>query len=179
VRPPFDDPEVLRKLRPAFEAGPIRSLLLPRACFSVVRGRGKKLFFSFFLAHRGRYEVAELAHLGEVKMLAESVAGRPLKPAGRPRLFRFSARGYSLVHDDALTRVERGIEVTLDLSRQTGGPPAVYQRGPAQKLVVPQAPGLVAVVERTPETYRYDRYLPASMGPARVLRLRAAFRYAD
>jgi hypothetical protein len=46
-------------------------------------------------------------------------------------------------------------------------------------LAIPQAPGLVAVVERTPETFRYDRYLPAAVGRAAVLRLRAAFLYAD
>ena len=91
---------------------------------------------------------------------------------------RFRREGYALFLDDARTRVERGIELTLDLSRDAAGPPAVYRRG-ANQIIVPQAPGLVALVERTPDLYRYDRYFTAQTGRAAVLRLRAAFRYAD
>ena len=59
------------------------------------------------------------------------------------------------------------------------GPPAVYQSGQTQRLEVPQAPGLVAAVERNPAMFRYDRYLPAEVGRASVLRLRAAFEYGN
>jgi hypothetical protein len=93
------------------------------------------------------------------------------------RAQRFRRGGYALFEDDKLTRIERGIELTLDLSRSGGGPPAVYQRA-SQRLVVPQLPGLLAVVERTPDVYRYDRYFPAAVGRAEVLRLRASFRFA-
>jgi len=55
--------------------------------------------------------------------------------------------------------------------------PLVGESGRAQRLEVPQSPGLVAVVERGPSTYRYDRYLPAEVGRASVLRLRAAFQF--
>jgi len=69
--------------------------------------------------------------------------------------------------------------VTIDLSRELAGPPAVYRSGPSQTLEIPQSPGLVAVVERGPSTFRYDRYLPAEVGRAQVVRLRAAFTFAD
>jgi hypothetical protein len=179
MRPPFDRPEVLRKLRPAFQTGPIRSLILPGACEPrPPHARFKKLS----IANRGNYEVADLHDLalaGELRAFAEAVTGLPLRPSAELRLFRFRRGGYSLFYDDALARLTAGLEVTLDLSRQTSFAPIVYQAGPQQKLVVPQAPGLVALVERTPSTFRYDRYLSAQTGRAQVLRLRAAFRYAD
>ena len=78
---------------------------------------------------------------------------------------------------DELGVIRDNGKITLDLSREMRGPPAIYQSGPAQRLEVPQAPGLVAVVERNPAMFRYDRYLPAEVGRASVLRLRAAFEY--
>jgi len=173
IRAPFDDAAVLAKLRPAFAAE--RSLLLPGACDSrLLRAPPMK---RFFLAHRGRYEVAELPPREDLRSFAEALTRRRLTPSWL-RLFRFRRGGYALILDDALSRIEAGVELTLDLSREIAGAPVVYQRGP-YFLVVPQLPGLVAVVERTPAVFRYDRYLPASVGRATVLRLRAAFRYAD
>ncbi len=174
IRAPFDDASVLAKLRPAFEAQ--RSMILPGAC-------DPDLFRAppmnrFFLAHRGRYHLAELPPRDDLRAFAEALTGRRLLPAWL-RLFRFRRGCYSLFYDDSLSRIEPGVEVTLDLSREMAGAPAVYQSGPTQLLVVPQVPGLVAAVERAPGVFRYDRYLPASVGRAAVLRLRAAFRYAD
>jgi hypothetical protein len=179
IRAPFDRPDVLRKLRPAFEAGPIKSVMLPAACDP--SGLSTSLrFVRFEVAHRGKYELCLLrdrALQRELRNFAEAICGSPLR-SGALLLQRFRRGGYSLFQDDALTRIERGIELTLDLSRAARGPPAVYQLL-AEKLIVPQMPGLVALVERTPDLYRYDRYLPAFVGRAQVLRLRASFRYAD
>jgi hypothetical protein len=177
IRAPFDRPELLRKLRPAFEAGPIRSVLLPLACEP--RALPAR-YVRFDVAHRGKYEVAELrdrALASELRQFAEAICGARLG-SGRLRLQRFRRGGYSLFQDDDLTRLERGIELTLDLSRAARGPPVVYRRL-EKELIVPQLPGLIALVERTKDLYRYDRYLPAFVGRAEVVRLRASFRYAE
>ena len=180
IRAPFDREEVLAKLRPAWAAN--RCLVLPGACDPAAAPRVK--LRPFEVANRGRYELAEVrspALAAELRALAEALTGARLdKP--RLRLYRFRHRGYSLFYDDALTRITAGVEVTLDLSRSMTGPPAVYQGGSfgsSGRLEIPQAPGLVAVVERGPSIFRYDRYLPAAVGRASVLRLRAAFAFAD
>jgi hypothetical protein len=178
IRAPWSDPLVLEKLRPAFWSA--RSLVLPGACEPADRPRAR--LRKFDVAHRGRYDFADLRDRGlerELRRFAEALTGRQLAPAGL-RLVRFGHRGYSLIFDDAQTRVAAGVEVTCDLSDSMSGPPAVYRRaGSHDRLLVPQAPGIVAVVERDADTWRYDRYLPADVGRARVLRLRAAFRFAD
>jgi hypothetical protein len=179
MRAPFDRPELLRKLRPAFEAGPIHSLVLPGACEP---RPPKARFEKLSIANRGNYEVAVLRDASlaaELRGFAEAVSGLPLRASPELRLFRFRRGGYSLFYDDALARLDAGLELTLDLSREITFAPVVYQAGQSEKLVVPQAPGLVALVQRTPSVFRYDRYLPAATGRAQVLRLRAAFQYAD
>ena len=172
IRPPFDRLEVLEKLRPAYAGQHI--LMLPGACDPSRAPRVR--FKRFDLANRGKYEFAELPFSPELHRFVEALTGVQLKPAWT-RLYRFRRGGYSLFFDDAHSRVEAGVEITLDLSREMRGPPAIYQSGPTQRLEVPQAPGLVAVVERNPAMFRYDRYLPAEVGRASVLRLRAAFEY--
>ena len=171
IRAPFDRPEVLEKLRPAFAAQ--RSLILPGACEPKAPAvRWRKLD----LANRGKYEFAELRPSKELQRFAETLAGTRLSPAWS-RIYRFRHRGYALFFDDAHSRLASGIELTLDLSPEMAGPPAVYQSSPSARLEVPQLPGVVAIVQRTPSMYRYDRYLPAEVGRAVVIRLRAAFEY--
>ena len=170
IRAPFDRPDVLAKLRPVYLAK--KSIVLPGACDpSALRLPRLK---RFYVANRGRYEVAELRPRKELQAFAEALTGSRLDPVSL-RLYRFRHRDYSLFYDDAVTRIERGVELSLDLSREAAGTPAIYSTG----LVVPQVPGLLAVVERTPEVFRYDRYLPAAVGRASVLRLRAQFLHAD
>ena len=177
IRAPFDRPEVLAKLRPAYSAA--RSLLLPGACDPSARPRVE--LRDFDLAHRGRYAFADLcdhALHAELRDFAAALTGARLLD-GSLRLFRFRRGSYALFYDDAKSRLTAGVEVTLDLSEDLCGPPAIYASGPGQRLEIPQAPGLVAVVERGPSTFRYDRYFPAEVGDGEVLRLRAAFHYAD
>ena len=174
IRAPFDRPEVLARLRPAYLAA--RSLILPGACDPSLRPCPP--LRDLDLAHRGHYAFADLPDDARLRAFAEALTGARLHP-GALRLFRFRRGGYALFYDDALSRLTAGVEVTLDLSEELCGPPAVYQSGPGRRLEIPQAPGLVAVVERGPTTFRYDRYLPAEVGDGEVLRLRAAFHYAD
>jgi len=172
IRAPYDRSEVLEKLRPAYVEQ--RSLILPGACDpqAVPRVRWRRLD----LANRGRYEFAELRPPRELHRFAEALTGASLKPAWS-RLYRFRHRGYALFFDDAHSRLESGVELTLDLSPEMAGPPAIYQSSPTDRLEVPQVPGLVAIVQRNPAMYRYDRYFPAEVGRAAVLRLRVAFEY--
>ena len=177
IRAPFDRPEVLAKLRPAYAAA--RSLILPGAADPAALPRARLRRFD--LANRGRYDFADLRAAGlasELRGFAEALTGARLRPFSL-RLYSFRHGGYALFYDDALTRVDAGVEVTVDLSAAMAGPPAVYQLGNSGRLEIPQSPGLVAVVERGPATWRYDRYLPAAVGRARVLRLRAAYSFAD
>ena len=176
IRSPFDRPEVLARLRPAYSAA--RSLVLPGACDP--ESRPVAPFCDFDLAHRGRYAFADLrdgALEAELRDFAAALTGARLG-AGTLRLFRFRRGGYALFSDDARTRLTAGVEVTLDLSAELCGPPAIYQH-PGGRLEIPQVPGLVAVVERDPAMFRYDRYFPAEVGEGEVLRLRAAFPIAD
>jgi len=174
LKAPFDRPEVLAKLRPAYLSA--RSLMLPGACDPDAAPKPK--LRAFDLAHRGKYAFADLPPSEELRAFAEAITGARLQPLS-VRLYRFRRGGYALFRDDALFRPTAGVEVTLDLSQKMAGPPAVYQSSATHRLEVPQAPGIVAVVERTPGTFRYDRYLPAEVGRAEVLRLRAAFVAAD
>jgi len=163
--------EVLERLRPALAAR--GSLILPRTCEpKLPRVRWRKLE----LATRGRYDFAEIGSVAELHRFAEVLTGQPLKPVWT-RLYRFRHRGYALFFDDAQSRVATGVELTLDLSRAIAGPSAVYQSGPSERIEVPQLPGVVAIVLRTPGMFRYDRYLPAAVGRATVVRLRAAYAY--
>lgn len=166
LRAPFSLPEVAAKLRPAYEQQ--RHLIVPGACEPAALELPP--FAPFFVADRGRYELAELAAPPELLAFAEAVTGLRLAPAFT-RLHRFGARGYSLSRDDALTRIDRGVELMLDLSPASHGPPVMWTTG----LRVPQLPGLLALVERTPQTFRHDRYLTEAAGPAAVIRLRVAF----
>lgn len=163
LRAPFDQPEVLARLRPLYEEQ--RALVLPGACDPAPWPKTRLI--PFFLAHRGRYGLAEAPEQPELRMLAEAVTGLRLRHAWT-RLFRFRAGGYSLFADDAQTRVEPGIEVLCDLSDGAAGPPCFYG-----SLTVPQLPGLVAVVERGAQIFRRDRYLTQGAKP--IVRLRAAF----
>ena len=169
--PPYSDLRVAAQLRPLFEEQ--RRVLLPAAC-DPGKFRPPPAKKKFFFADRGRYEVSTLRPAAELHEFAEAVTGRRLKHAWT-RLYRLRHRSYSLHLDDALTRIESGVELMLDLSRELCSAPVIWSTG----LQVPQIPGLLALVERTPAAHRYDRYLPASVGRATVLRLRAAFASDD
>jgi hypothetical protein len=159
---PFDDPNVLARLRPLYKSQ--GSLLLPGACEPTPP---EAVFQPFFLAHLGRYGLAELPEFPGLRMLAEAITGQRLRHLWT-RAFRFRPGGYSLFADDARTRADARVEVLCDLSESAAGPQCLYG-----ELAIPQLPGLVAVVERTPHAYRRDRYL--TQGAAKIIRLRSTF----
>jgi hypothetical protein len=167
IRAPFDNPDVLARLRPAWQAA--RSLILPGAASGSIKARFKR----YYVANRGRYEVATGRNSKQLQAFTEALTGARLEFEWL-RVYRFGHRDYSLFFDDAQTRVTAGVEVTIDLSNEMIGPPAIYEN---PRVEVPQSPGLVAVVERGPGTFRYDRYFPASVGRKKVVRLRAAYRF--
>ena len=71
---PFALEAVLKKLRPAFQSAPIRSLLAPGACDP--RALRLPRFSKFEVSHRGLYDVAELPDRNladELRAVAETV----------------------------------------------------------------------------------------------------------
>jgi hypothetical protein len=128
---------------------------------------------------RGRYEhnpelaVPELFE--ELRELAELIVERPVQ-VGPTRWVRLGRGDYALIKADAKARAaeRRYVELTLDFSaRATGQAEIVYTDGVASWVVV-QEPGSVAVVEREPWLYRYDRYLDHRVADGVIYRLRVA-----
>ena len=167
----FTRPEVVAALRPL-------GALIPGAVdpdqAATLRKQGT--WKSFELAHRGRYAFADLPRAPALHRFAEHLCELRLSPDARPRLFRLVRGDYSLIYDDARTRCERGVELTLDLSaRATGEGEIVYDGNGGGELVVPQLPGLLSAVVRAPGTFRYQRYLPHSLGRAVIYRMRVTY----
>ena len=133
-------------------------------------------FEVFDVPDRGHYEttadVTIAAVFDELRALAEQVIERPLAVT-RARWQRLRHRDYMLMKGDAKDRFDGpNIEVTLDFSSAaTGGAELVYTDG-YESWVVIQEPGSVAIVEREPWLYRYDRYLNLAVGDKVVHRLR-------
>jgi hypothetical protein len=128
---------------------------------------------------RARYELnRELAApelFDELRELVEHVVERPLQ-VGPARWLRLRHRDYALLKADAKDPAVVGahLEVTLDFSAcATGQAEIVYTDG-AESWMVPQQPGSVAIVERDPRTYRYERYLDHRVAQGVIYRLRLA-----
>lgn len=180
LKPAFVNPAVVAALRPLI-AGPIRAALIPgaidAAAAAELRRRLAPRLERFELAHRGRYAQARCLDRPLQRFAAELfevAAGE-----ARGRLLRLRRGDYSLYQDDALTRLPAGLEIVADLSAGTVADAAtVYRAGPGRELIVPQQPGLVAVIQRTPEVYRYEEYLTHRAGRAEVFRLRLQLAYA-
>lgn len=161
----FERPEVIAALRPL--GGLIPGAVDPEQAAALRRRKLKR----FEIAHRGRYSFCDLPRDPALHRFAEQLFEVPLDASARPRLFRLARGDYSLVLDDARTRIERGVELTLDLSaRATGEGNLVYG-----EREVPQQPGLLAAVFRNAATSCYQRYLPHSVGSAVIYRLRVAY----
>ncbi len=133
-------------------------------------------FTMFDEPDRGHYEInADLvipSVFDELRALAEQVVERPLALA-RARWQRLRHRDFMLMKGDAKDRLATPhVEVTLDLSAAaTAGAELVYTDG-YESWVVLQEPGSVAIVEREPWLYRYDRYLNIAVADKVVHRLR-------
>ncbi len=127
------------------------------------------------LPDRGHYRFADAAGvplLEELRALAEAIGGEPLA-LGPARFLRFVPGDYSLLQDSS-GLAARTLEATLDLSPALCDHAEVnYLRGAETFAALPHVLRSLALVERTPETLRHERYLAHTRGPADVWRLRA------
>jgi hypothetical protein len=136
-------------------------------------------FEPYYEPDRGRYELNRTLEGGELfeelRQLAELIAERPVT-IGPFRWTRHRHRDYALIKDDAKPRLVEGayLELILDFSaRATGQAEIVYTEG-KESWPIPQMPGALAVVERAPGLYRYERYLDHRVADTVLHRLRLA-----
>lgn len=138
----------------------------------------------FSVADRGHYRLwpgyREPALCARLSELAAHIVGAPLAPHEQ-RWACFGHRDYALVRDDDQRRpaLAAWVEVILDLSTAATGAAEVVYSGPDGAVALPQIPGLLAVVGRSGETRRYERYLSHQVGRARVHRLTLVLRPSD
>lgn len=153
-------------LREMMATAPLPSMMLPgaidEAAIAELRARVDAAGWTeYALADRGRYAfndtVRDDALWAELTTLVNSVAGAPMSLA-RARWMRLRRGDYSLVKDDSRTRPPgRCIEVTLDVSSGSSGEAHVVYVLGMNALTVPQLPGLLGVVDRSPAMTRYHR----------------------
>ena len=181
IIPPWNDLEFAAALRPAFEGMPIPSLFIPgfiapalaRKLRAQVRGKLRPFAFPT----RGQYRHASSPRNPELEWtlhaFAQAVTGLALA-RGTARWLLLGRGDHSLRLDDALLRckAERFLEVTLDFSARTVADARVVYTVGTQTLILPHAPGIISLVERTPEVSRYDARLTHKTGRAEVFRLR-------
>lgn len=135
------------------------------------------------LADRGRYRWNGALCIDELwsalAAFASGLLGMPLAVRGA-RWLHLARGDYALVKDDVRTRPPSAaplVELSLDLSATfTGEADQVFAvplgPGTERAIVIPQMPGLLAVVPRPPHMTRYDRPLTLRAGGAEVVRLR-------
>lgn len=131
----------------------------------------------FWVADRGRYHhndtLRDDALFASLADFAAGVTGRRLT-LHAARWLRFTRGDYALVKDDTRTRAPgRAAELTLDVSAAIF-PEAEQVYGDGHDAVqIPQLPTLLAVVDRTPTSTRYERPLTIRSGDgAEIVRLR-------
>jgi hypothetical protein len=130
----------------------------------------------FFIADRGRYHRNDTFVDDELfdalRRLAERIVEAPLS-VGPPRWLRFGHGDYALTHGDATERPTGSfIELTLDFSDTETGQGAVVYTDGIGRIVLPQWPGSLALVERPAKLYRYERYLTHRVQASQIFRLR-------
>jgi hypothetical protein len=126
---------------------------------------------------RGRYECNRTLVIDDVfdgmRTTAEAIVERPLH-VERAVWLRFSHRSYQLTKDDARERplAARHIELIYDFSPAMLGTGEVIYTDGREIWLVPQVPGVIALIEREPWLYRHARYFDHTVGDAVVYRLR-------
>jgi hypothetical protein len=172
---------MLDALRARFRDGRCHHVIVPGVCTgpdaASLRDAVDAAGFTLFdQPDRGRYErnreIEVPSLFDDLRTIAEQVAERGLR-AEHAIWRRLRHRDYQLIKDDARDRPLSAahVEVTLDFSAHaTGQAEIVYSDG-RDSWVVPQLPGAVAIVEREPWLYRYERYLNAAVGDTVIHRL--------
>jgi hypothetical protein len=172
----------LDEVRAQFRADRCRHVVLPalvdeERAAPMREGADAVGFAPFYEPDRGRYAInrdlviPEL--FDELRELVGSIVERELT-LGPVQWLRLVHRDYSLTKT-AREVAGPHVEVTVDFSaRTTAHGEIVYTDGVAS-WVVPQLAGSVAIVEREPWLYRYERYLDHRVGDGAVYRVRLAF----
>jgi hypothetical protein len=187
LRSDLGEGAVLDGLRQIYRAARLPFVVIPEAIDPSVserlRAEVEPTLVPFSSIDRGRYLLSEApidAELGEeLRQLAAALVGAPLELAG-VRWLRFGHGDYSLMRDDQATRqTGRRLELTCDLSAgaaATEEGQIVYTDG-KETIVLPQWPGAVALVDKPPSLYRYERYLTHTVGDRQIYRLRLLLQY--
>ncbi len=155
-------------LREAMPSAPVPSLLLPEAIDGAVAADLRARLdaagtTAFDLADRGRYRHNDALRIDplwdELTGFAAGVAGPGATVTlAAVRWLRLGRGDYSLVKDDTRTRpAGPHLELVLDLSPGTSGEAELVYTDGLATLGVPQIAGLLAVVDRTATSTRYQR----------------------
>lgn len=137
----------------------------------------------FDRADVGRYEQRRpprIPGLDALAATAAAIVGRELTTSNA-RCVRLTHGDYALPRDDDRHRpdMDAWVELVLDVSEASTDQAELSYRSPAGHFVVPQVPGLCAVVGRTPDTGRHQRYLNHRVGERAVLRVTLVLLPAD
>ena len=189
---PYDEPDLCAAFRPAFGRGDLPSLIVGEAieadAAQALRLLAAPHLVRRALPDRGRYRTVSsdalpaLAGLAEeLRAFAAAASGLALG-AGQSSLDRFDRGGYALRLDDHERRAQGPLlEATLDLSAMECEPAGtVYSEGEGmalRHLLVPQRPGLLALVIRGARGVRCERYL-SCLGGDKVSAWRARVSWA-
>jgi hypothetical protein len=176
-------PEAIEALRVAYQQMPAPGVVgdeaLTAAAAAELRARiGEAAFEPYWLAHRGRYQVArdqtDAPLLVELEAIASRITGDVLTPIAA-RWLRLAHGDYILREDDPPPAARR-VEAILDFSAAAcGAADIVYTRRGAPVLYLPQRPRTLAVVDRAPDLERHVRYLDHRVGAHEVFRLELCF----
>ena len=185
--PPYDDAALAQAFRPAWGRGAISSLVVEEAISPAaarrLRGLARARLEEFSLADRGRFRFATAETLpvlcevaAELAVFAAAATGLSLG-AGVAALTRLAHGDYALRWDEWRRRPQGPLlEATLDLSPTAcPGADTVYSESPVIHFSLPQAPGQLGLVGRSPIGSRFDRYLSCHVGRSAVWKLRVAF----
>lgn len=159
-------------LRAAWSAAPRPAVVIEDAVDAAARAELRRRFETSgpetsWLAHRARCTRAALdpGSVGAtLRAVAESVIGATLA-IRTVEARRFDPGDYALLADD---EEAPGFELCLDFSERPGARSAmVYCADRRPYLVMPQRPGVVALIHRAADTRRYMPYLQRfAQGPA-------------
>jgi hypothetical protein len=173
---------MIASLRAELAASPIGAVLIPGA-FPVEAARAQILaapFRDYWVADRGRYRINDTLVLPDCFAALTSWVKQIMDTDLQTRFARFTChrRGdYAQPKDDdrfwaGLGASERAVDLTLDLSATKSDEAQIVYFGAAGSLVMPQAPGLLALVARRAPLTRYERYLNQRVGEVELVRLR-------
>ena len=185
--PPYDDAALSLAFQAAWGRGAIASLVVDEAISPAaarrLRGLARAKLEQYSLADRGRFRFAAARSLpvldevaAELAVFAAAATGLALD-AGAATLTRLAHGDYALRWDDWRRRPQGPLlEATLDLSpAPCPAADTVYSESPVVHFSLPQAPGQLGLVRRSPTGSRFDRYLSCHVGRSAVWKLRVAF----